>query len=92
MGKTVFTFLFLIVSLVIATKIQTFVANNRSADAPVVPIIDESNTIDLVNPAIYNAETDGGLDMASSTSTTTIEASLSTSTDQVATSSAPIVQ
>lgn len=78
MGKTVFTLLFLIVSLIIATKIQNFVANNRSADAPVVPIIDESNTIDLVNPAIYNAETDGGLDMASSTSTSTIEIATST--------------
>ena len=73
MGKSVFTIIFLIVALAIATRIQTFVENNRPEDMPVTPIIDESQTIDLVNPVIYVANPDVGLETATSTMSTSTQ-------------------
>jgi hypothetical protein len=70
MGKSVFTIIFLIVALAIVTKIQTFVKNNRPEDMPVTPIIDESQTIDLVNPVIYVADPDSDFESATSTMST----------------------
>mgnify|MGYP006339114261 CR=1 FL=1 len=73
MGKSVFTIIFLIVALAIATKIQTFVENNRPDDMPVTPIIDESQTIDLVNPVIYEASSSNPVSTSTALSTSTAQ-------------------
>lgn len=81
MGKSVFTILFLAIALIIATKIQTFVEDNRPEDMPVTPIVDESQTIDLVNPVIYVAEPDyfeASTTTATSTTSSTITPTSST--------------
>lgn len=73
MSKIVFTFIFLIVSLIIATKLQSFVKNNMPANSPVPTIVEDSQTIDLVNPVIYEASTSNPVSTSTMLSTSTAQ-------------------
>ncbi len=74
MEKSIFTIVLLIIGLLLAIKLQTFVKNNRPAPAVVEPTIEEQfDSIDMMISSSTDIMASSTEEMATTTVSTTTE-------------------